>query len=34
MTRREIRENIFLMLFRAEFHEKEDMGEQFRLFEE
>ncbi len=34
MTRSEIRENIFKMLFRAEFHEAEDMGEQLSLFEE
>ena len=34
MTRREIRENVFKMLFRAEFHEVEDMKEQVALFDE
>lgn len=34
MTRREIRENVFKMLFRAEFHEVEEMNEQVSLFEE
>ena len=34
MTRREIRENVFKMLFRAEFHEAEEMTEQVSLFEE
>ena len=34
MTRREIRENIFKALFRIEFHEGEDMEEQFVLFVE
>lgn len=34
MTRREIRENVFKMLFRAEFHEVEEMTEQVSLFEE
>lgn len=34
MTRREIRENVFKMLFRVEFHEKEEFSEQFALFEE
>ena len=31
MTRRELRENVFLMLFRVEFHEEEDMAEQLVL---
>ena len=34
MTRREIRENVFKMLFRAEFHETDDMKEQLALFDE
>lgn len=34
MTRREIRENVFKMLFRVEFHEQDDMNEQLSLFEE
>ena len=34
MTRRELRENIFMMLFRVEFHEEEEMSEQFGLFGE
>ena len=34
MTRREIRENIFKMLFRVEFHEEHDFEEQYELFEE
>lgn len=34
MTRREIRENIFKALFRIEFHDGEDMNEQFALFHE
>lgn len=34
MTRREIRENVFKMLFRAEFHEAEEMSEQVALFDE
>ena len=34
MTRREIRENVFKMLFRAEFHEAVEMTEQVSLFEE
>ena len=34
MTRREIRENVFKMLFRAEFHEAEEMNEQVSFFEE
>lgn len=32
MTRRELRENVFLMLFRVEFHEDSEMAEQFDLF--
>ena len=31
MTRRELRENVFLMLFRVEFHEGEDIAEQLDL---
>lgn len=31
MTRRELRENVFLMLFRVEFHEEEEMAEQLVL---
>lgn len=34
MTRRELREQIFYMLFRVEFHELEEMPEQFRMYEE
>jgi N utilization substance protein B len=34
MTRRELRENVFKMLFRAEFHEREEMKDQLALFEE
>ena len=34
MTRREIRENIFKMLFRVEFHDEHDFMEQYNLFEE
>ena len=34
MTRRELRENVFKMLFRVEFHKEEDMAEQLSLFEE
>jgi N utilization substance protein B len=34
MTRRELRENVFKMLFRAEFHEREEMEDQLALFEE
>lgn len=33
MTRRELRENVFMMLFRIEFHEEEEMPEQLVLFE-
>lgn len=34
MTRREIRENVFKMLFRVEFHDFEEMNEQIALFAE
>lgn len=34
MTRRAIREQVFLMLFRAEFHDKEEMEEQMKLYTE
>lgn len=34
MTRRELRENTFKMLFRIEFHEAGDLPEQLQLFEE
>lgn len=34
MTRRELRENVFKMLFRIEFHETEGMPEQLQLFVE
>jgi N utilization substance protein B len=34
MTRRELRENVFKMLFRAEFHEREEMEGQLALFGE
>ena len=34
MSRREIRENVFKMLFRVEFHEQEEMNEQLVLFGE
>lgn len=34
MTRREIRENIFKMLFRIEFHDQDEFAEQLSLFEE
>ena len=33
-ARRELRENVFMMLFRVEFHEEEEMPEQLVLFEE
>jgi len=32
MSRRELREQIFKLLFRAEFHDREDLPEQTRLF--
>lgn len=34
MTRRELRENVFLMLFRIDFHEESEMTEQLGLLEE
>lgn len=34
MTRRGLREQVFMMLFRVEFHDMEEMGEQINLFEE
>ena len=34
MSRREIRENVFKMLFREEFHNEEDVKEQLDMFEE
>ena len=34
MTRRELRDNVFKMLFRIEFHEAEEMLEQLALFED
>ena len=34
MSRREIRENVFKMLFRVEFHDEEDVNEQLSMFEE
>lgn len=34
MSRREIREQIFKMLFRVEFYAQEDMPEQYELFKE
>lgn len=34
MTRRELRENMFKMLFRIEFHQAGEMTEQLSLFEE
>lgn len=34
MTRRELRENTFKMLFRMEFHEAGELGAQLRMFEE
>ncbi len=32
MTRRELREHIFMMLFRVEFHEEDDLKEQLQVF--
>lgn len=32
MTRRELREHIFLMLFRKEFHNKQDLTEQAKIY--
>lgn len=34
MTRRELRENVFLLLFRVEFHEEGEMAEQLKLLVE
>ena len=34
MTRRELRENIFKMLFRVEFHDEDEINDQLALFEE
>lgn len=34
MTRRELRENVFKMLFRVEFHEEGEMAEQLVLLED
>lgn len=34
MTRRQLRENVFKMLFRVEFHDAEELNEQLELFEE
>lgn len=34
MTRRELRENTFIMLFCKEFHKTEDMEEQYKFFTE
>ncbi len=34
MTRRELREQVFLMLFRVEFHNAEEMNEQIALYRE
>ena len=34
MTRRELREHIFRLLFRAEFHEREEMSEQAQFYME
>ena len=34
MTRRELRENVFKMLFRVDFHEQGDLTEQLKLFTE
>lgn len=34
MTRRELREQVFKMLFRVEFHDAKDMPEQVSMFEE
>lgn len=34
MTRRELRENVFMLLFRVEFHEESEMAEQLGLLEE
>ena len=34
MTRSKLRENVFMMLFRVEFHGEEEMPEQLKLFAE
>lgn len=34
MTRRGLREQVFMMLFRVEFHEPEELSEQMTLFDE
>ena len=34
MTRRELRENVFKMLFRVEFHEENEMSEQFGMMDD
>ena len=34
MTRRELREQVFLMLFRVEFHTAEELNEQIELYKE
>ena len=34
MTRRALREQVFLMLFRVEFHDAEEMNEQIELYKE
>ena len=34
MTRRELRENVFMMLFRVEFHDAEELSEQLSLHDE
>ncbi len=34
MTRRGLREQVFMMLFRVEFHDMEEMSEQISMFEE
>ena len=34
MTRRQLRENIFKMLFRVEFHDEKELPEQLTLFED
>lgn len=34
MTRRELREQVFLMLFRVEFHDASEMSEQLALYSE
>ena len=34
MTRRQLRENVFKMLFRVEFHDEKEMPEQLTLFED